>query len=101
MFVYAVEARGVRDEGGDSRPHMVTLSIHRPRWPRELERMILLLELGHLEPPGPWSQRTIFDCQSIITAMRGEITVESTMGKGTCFRVLLPAATANAAPVSA
>lgn len=40
-------------------------------------------------------------CQSIITAMRGEITVESTVGKGTSFRVLLPAATADAAPVSA
>jgi two-component system NtrC family sensor kinase len=29
-------------------------------------------------------------CHSIIIAMRGELTVESTVGKGTCFRVRLP-----------
>lgn len=31
-------------------------------------------------------------CQSIIIAMGGELSVESTVGKGTCFRVLLPTA---------
>jgi PAS domain S-box-containing protein len=29
-------------------------------------------------------------CHSIVIAMRGELTVESTVGKGTCFRLLLP-----------
>jgi signal transduction histidine kinase len=29
-------------------------------------------------------------CHSIVIAMGGELTVESTVGKGTCFRVLLP-----------
>ncbi|WNG18347.1 sensor histidine kinase [Cystobacter fuscus] len=29
-------------------------------------------------------------CHSIIIAMRGELSVESTVGKGTCFRVRLP-----------
>ncbi|WP_375767755.1 ATP-binding protein [Archangium gephyra] len=29
-------------------------------------------------------------CHSIIIAMQGELTVESTVGQGTCFRVLLP-----------
>lgn len=31
-------------------------------------------------------------CHGIVTAMHGEISVESTPGQGTCFRVLLPAA---------
>ena len=29
-------------------------------------------------------------CHSLIIAMRGELTVESTVGQGTCFRVVLP-----------
>ncbi|MFY0571109.1 sensor histidine kinase [Archangium lansingense] len=31
-------------------------------------------------------------CHSIVIAMRGEMSVESTVGKGTCFRVRLPTA---------
>ncbi|PTL75934.1 sensor histidine kinase [Vitiosangium sp. GDMCC 1.1324] len=34
-------------------------------------------------------------CHGIITAMQGQLTVESTVGKGSCFRVLLPAASGN------
>ncbi|WP_239014523.1 sensor histidine kinase [Archangium violaceum] len=31
-------------------------------------------------------------CHGLVTTMQGELTVESTVGKGTCFRVLLPTA---------
>jgi PAS domain S-box-containing protein len=40
-------------------------------------------------------------CHGIIAALGGEITVESEVGKGTVFRVALPAASAVAAPPDA
>jgi two-component system NtrC family sensor kinase len=43
-------------------------------------------------------------CHGIVTGLGGEITVESTVGRGTCFRVKLPileADTATPGPVSA
>jgi PAS domain S-box-containing protein len=37
-------------------------------------------------------------CHNIITSMRGQITVESEQGKGTTFRIVLPASAAQLAP---
>jgi PAS domain S-box-containing protein len=37
-------------------------------------------------------------CHGIVTGMKGEISVASTVGQGTCFRILLPAATDDGTP---
>jgi signal transduction histidine kinase len=40
-------------------------------------------------------------CHGIIQSLGGEITVDSTLGKGATFRVLLPSASKEAAPMTA
>ena len=44
------------------------------------------------KPVGEGTGLGLFVCQGIVTEMGGEITAESEVGKGTTFRVTLPAA---------
>jgi PAS domain S-box-containing protein len=50
------------------------------------------------KPPGSGTGLGLPICQSIVTALGGQITFDSEVGRGTAFRVILPAATTGSVP---
>ncbi len=57
--------------------------------PRELLKLIFD-PFFSTKPVGEGTGLGLSICHGIVTSMGGEITVESTVGRGTCFRVKLP-----------